>query len=771
MQRLYRQGSPTLVGLFGSLLIVVFQRNIPEPFGGILTSLIYMGIVIAAGLLGGWRYGVATTIFTITMAMFFFEPPYFTYDIYSSDFLRLPAYSLIGATLTFICELLRIAWTRIELRQHELEMEVNERRKAQIAERLRADELMTTLASIGDGVIRTDAECRITFMNPVAEQLLGCQSEQAAGQMLTDLFQVVDDATRQPLVTPAKIALSQGNPVSFATQGAHAVLISQDGIERHIDDSAAAIRDASGNVIGSVLVFRDISERLRAQAALLESERRYRAIGESNDYGVWLCNAVGRCTYLSESFLRLVGMTMEECADFGWTKALHPDEEEATIAAWKSCIETGGRWDRENRFKGADGEWHSVLARGVPVRNERGEIISWAGINLDIGRLKQVEQQLRDDDRRKDEFLATLAHELRNPLAPIVNSLHIMKMPNADAEIIQRTREMMERQVHHLVRLVDDLLDVSRVMRGKTELRLEQVEMATVVNRAVEMVQPLINEKHHRLDLSIPSNSLTVNADPVRLAQVIGNLLTNAAKYTDPNGTIDVSVRSDRNQVELTVRDNGIGIAPDMVPYIFDLFVQADHRSTKTQGGLGVGLTLVKTLIEMHGGSVEVNSPGLGQGSEFTIRLPLEPTDPVDHHDVRGTGIETASQPSSLRLLVVDDNQDAAVSLARLLTLEGHEVRIAHSGTDAFEILKTFLPHLLLLDLGMPDMDGYEVASRIRKMPGLENIVIAALTGWGQVEDRRKTSEAGFDYHLMKPLDLHELETILADRHKLYVKH
>ncbi len=375
----------------------------------------------------------------------------------------------------------------------------------------------------------------------------------------------------------------------------------------------------------------------------------------------------------------------------------------------------------------------------------------------------QLYQALREADRRKDEFLATLAHELRNPLAPIRNALQILKMPRVDAQTVERSRDMMERQVHHLVRLVDDLLDVSRVMRGKIELRKERVELATVVARAVETVQPLVDAQGHQLSVRLPSDSLPIDADPVRLAQVVGNLLTNAAKYTEPNGRIGLTAEREGDLAVLRVRDNGIGIAPQMLPRIFELFVQADHATTKAQGGLGIGLTLVKNLVEMHNGTVEARSEGLGRGSEFVVRLPLS-SHPLDQDQGRGTGQQAHEppSPSGYRLLVVDDNQDAANSLAMLLKLQGHEVRVAYSGVAALEMTKAYAPDVVFLDIGMPGMDGYEVARRLRQQPGLGKVVLAALTGWGQQEDRRRTAEAGFNHHLVKPPEPQVLEGVLA---------
>lgn len=376
----------------------------------------------------------------------------------------------------------------------------------------------------------------------------------------------------------------------------------------------------------------------------------------------------------------------------------------------------------------------------------------------------QLYEALRESDRRKDEFLATLAHELRNPLAPIRNSLQILKLRRADEDTVERSLDMMERQLHHLVRLVDDLLDVSRVVRGKIDLRKEKVELATIIARAVETIQPLIDANNHHLTVHSPSDSVLLNADPVRLSQVVANLLANAAKYTEPGGNILIDAERDGESAVLRVRDDGIGIDKNLLAHIFDLFVQADHTSTRSQGGLGIGLTLVKNLVELHHGTVQARSEGLGKGSEFVVRLPIargannegdgrERLAPA-HGPTPGTGF---------RLLVVDDNHDAANSLAMLLTLKGHEVAAAYSGSAALELVKNYEPDLVFLDIGMPGMDGCEVARRLREDVRERRLILVALTGWGQEEDRKRTTEAGFDYHLVKPPDATALEAVLAN--------
>lgn len=531
---------------------------------------------------------------------------------------------------------------------------------------------------------------------------------------------------------------------------------------RWVSAVAYPLRDEVGAIREIVLVHDDITARRQAEEATQASERLYRAIGESIDYGIWICDPQGRNVYASESFLKLIGMTQEQCSAFGWADMLHPDDVEPNLAKWAECVRTGKQLDVEHRFRGVDGQWHSTLARGVPVRNEQGEITCWAGINLNISRIKNVEEKLREADRRKDEFLAILAHELRNPLAPICNSLQILKMPKVDASTVQQTREMMERQVNHLIRLVDDLLDVSRVMQGKIELRKERVDLALIVARAIETVQPLIDAQKHKLEIALPSEPLELDADPIRLSQVIGNLLSNSVKFTAANGHLRLSAWRDGNDAMLKIEDNGIGIAAESLPHIFELFVQADQGTTKAHGGLGVGLTLVKKLVEMHNGTVQVHSSGLGKGSEFEIRLPLaiRPyAKQIEHQNGETTQYKG---PDSHRILVVDDNQDAALSLAMLLRLQQHEVEIAYDGISALEAATKFRPNLIFLDIGMPVMDGIEVAKRIRKTPELEKVVLVALTGWGQQEDRRRTTEAGFDQHLVKPPDPQLIENLVA---------
>jgi signal transduction histidine kinase/PleD family two-component response regulator len=377
---------------------------------------------------------------------------------------------------------------------------------------------------------------------------------------------------------------------------------------------------------------------------------------------------------------------------------------------------------------------------------------------LDNARLYQ---ENREANRRKDEFLAMLAHELRNPLAPILNALHILRLSGTDSEDAEKARETAERQVRHMVRLVDDLLDVSRITRGKIELRKEPVELAGVVARAVESSRPLLDGRSHRLEVSAVPEGVWVEADPTRLEQILANLLNNAAKYTEPGGRIWLTARQDNGAVEVRVKDTGIGLAPDMLPRVFEPFVQVDQSLERAQGGLGIGLTLVRSLVEMHGGTVQAQSAGLGQGSEFVVRLPvLAPSAAAAARPVAAT---EPSPVRPLRVLLVDDHKDSAESLATVLRLQGQEVNLAHDGPSALAAAQAFRPEVVLLDIGLPGMDGYQVAQRLRERTDFQEIMLIALTGYGQEEDRRRSLAAGFNYHLVKPVDHELLGQILRD--------
>lgn len=676
--------------------------------------------------------------------------------------------------------------------------DVTERRGVEQRLRIKA----RLLDTVGQAVIVTDQHGTITFWNHYAESLYGWSKEEAIGSPV-----ITRTVAHDQIDTAGEILdrLKEGEPWSGEF---HARRKNGATFPAHVTNTP--LLDDEGNLTAIIGISIDISEQKRVEQALRFLSDASATLADVVDY--------------ESTLQKVAGLSVPHFADWcavdmveqdGTTRRLavvHSDPAKVQIAedlnrlyppppgaphSLSAVLRTG----QPQLLHEISSEMLAQIARGpdhlrmlqelaprsymcVPLRGRRGTIGGMTFVSAESGRHytradldfaqevarraaiaienSQLYAELRDTDRRKDEFLATLAHELRNPLAPICNALQVLKMPRIDAATTQQTTEMMERQTRHLVRLVDDLLDVSRVMRGKVELRREQVELATIVARAVETVKSLMEVHKHQLEIKFPKESMLLDADPVRLVQVVGNLLTNAAKYTEPGGQITLTAVCQDNEAVLTVADNGIGIAPHMLSQVFELFVQADHTTNRAQGGLGIGLTLVKNLVELHGGTVDVFSTGLHEGSQFTVRLPLLQPATGSAGDADVADNQATNIPTGHRLLVVDDNRDAAVSLAMLLRFLGNEVHVAHDGPAALELAESVKPAMVFLDLGMPGMDGFEVARRLRESHHLSGVVIAALTGWGQQEDRRRTAEGGFDHHLVKPPDPQLLKDLLA---------
>jgi signal transduction histidine kinase/ActR/RegA family two-component response regulator len=399
----------------------------------------------------------------------------------------------------------------------------------------------------------------------------------------------------------------------------------------------------------------------------------------------------------------------------------------------------------------------------VPVIGTSGAVEAVAGSTRDITERKQAEQALREADRRKDEFLAVLAHELRNPLAPVLNALELMRITRGKEEE-DPLRQMMERQIKHMAHLVDDLLDVSRIATGKIVLRKEPLNLAEVVQSAVEVSRPLIDAARHKLTVTIPARTLRVDGDKTRLAQILCNLLANAAKYTPEGGEISLSIIDEQQNVFIRVKDNGIGIPAEMLPRIFAMFTQVDRHQGRSQGGLGIGLSLVRSLVEMHGGTVKASSDGPGLGSEFEVCLALLPDGQLECRDKGKPDADPphAKDASQVRILIVDDNVDVAETLEQLLKFMGNDVRTADDGPSALEMAQIFRPHVVLLDIGLPGMSGHEVARKMRQMSEVKDAALIAQTGWGQDDDKRRSEEAGFDAHLVKPVAIAELNRLIA---------
>lgn len=508
-------------------------------------------------------------------------------------------------------------------------------------------------------------------------------------------------------------------------------------------------------------------QRPRPNPVLHNGELQFRRLLETLPAGAYTCDPEGLITYFNQHAERLWGRAPELhstvdrfCGSFKlfWTDGSPMSHDQCWMAM---TLKEGREYNgHEVLIERPDGQRLTALAHANPIRDDSGKLLGAVNVLVDISDRKRGEQALREADRRKDEFLATLAHELRNPLAPIRTALEIMKRADARGEEVDQARSTMERQLMQLVRLVDDLLDVSRITRNKLELRKELVNLATIVHRAVEMSRPVIESMGHELTVSLPQAPVQLEADVTRLAQVFQNLLNNAARYSERGGHIWLIAEREGTDLTIRVRDTGIGIPANMLPRIFEMFTQVDQSKERGQSGLGIGLALVRSLVELHGGTITAHSEGQGKGSEFVVRLPILERP----HQERAPSVEAQQAAPTLkrRLLVVDDNRDAATSLATLLRLTGYDVHMAHDGEEAVAAASALRPEVVLLDIGMPKLNGYDAARRIREKPWGKKILLVALTGWGQDEDRRRSSEAGFNHHLVKPLDLDALQRLLV---------
>lgn len=526
---------------------------------------------------------------------------------------------------------------------------------------------------------------------------------------------------------------------------------------------------ADQTVGGLVLVSEIITQRLRAQRRLHDSETRLELAIRAGALGIYDYDLLQERTTWDARVRELWGVSPGETVTFDtFLSGLHPEDRDATLRLLEESLgpRSNGTHAAEYRVVSRrDGSIRWISSTGT-VFFDQGKPVRMVGIVQDITDRKQAElalahsaEELRRADERKDAFLATLSHELRNPLAPIRTAAEILASPSLTAEQLTWARQVIQRQTSHMASLLNDLLDVARITRGKLVLKKERVALKSVVESAVEAARPLLDQKGHHLQLLLPTPEALLEADPLRLSQVLSNLLGNAAKYTEPGGQIELTAEVTGGTLRLVVKDNGIGIPPEALGHIFDMFWQVESGKAHGQGGLGIGLAFVKSLVELHGGTIEALSAGPGQGSEFIVHLPagvpVEPAAPAPEEVPGGTG-------GGLRVLLADDNQDAADSLAMLLTLSRHEVRVAHGGLEALEIATTFRPEVALLDLGMPEMDGYALARALREAPWAARLRLIALTGRGLEEDKVRTKAAGFDHHLIKPVNPEALEQLLV---------
>ena len=665
-------------------------------------------------------------------------------------------------------------------------------------------QLAAIVESSHDAILSLDLDGTITSWNRGAEKLYGYLAEEVVGKPISVL--IPSDHTDD---FPAIIErLRKGTPIEhFET-----VRVAKKGRRIDVSLSVSPILNADRRLIGASKIARDITERKQAENAVRESEERLTAELQATIRLHALSSRLLSADNLTPALEDVLENAIQTCgADFGTVQLLNAQSGVLEIVVQRGCqedflsqirtmqmnagtacalamqrgerimiedVEVDTGYEPLRQFAASAG-YRAV--QSMPLKTHDGAIVGILSIHFqrphriserdqrlldlyarhaaDLIERLRYEQALRDADRRKDEFLATLAHELRNPLAPLRNGLQVLRLAGADKEIADQAMAMMERQLGQMVHLIDDLLDLSRISRGKIELRQERIQLSKAIQQAVETSQPAIEQAGHDLTIEVASGPVYVDADVTRLAQVFSNLLNNAAKYTEQGGRIRLSMRRQGAEAVVSVQDNGMGIPANMLPKVFDIFTQVDRNLERSQGGLGIGLSIVKRLVEMHGGSVEAKSDGHGRGSEFIVRLPVV----LSGIQPQGDQVEVVRSSSRRRVLVVDDNQDAAVSLAMMLELLGNETKTAHDGLAALNAAAIYQPDLILLDLGMPKMNGYDTARHIRKQPWGKNVVLVALTGWGQDEDRRKSQEVGFDMHMTKPIEPASLEKLLAN--------
>jgi PAS domain S-box-containing protein len=613
--------------------------------------------------------------------------------------------------------------------------------------------LEVTLKSIGDAVIVTDVHGRVTFLNTVAERVTGWPMADARHQPFEKIFRIVNEFSGSPVEHPVAKVLETGGIVGLAN---HTILISRDGRRIPIDDSGAPVRLPNGEIIGIVVVFRDVTERKHAEHA----RAWLAAIVESSDDAIASKTLDGIVTSWNPGATRLFGYEPDEIIGKPITTIIPPElhSEEVEILA---RLRRGDRIEHYETVRIAkDGRRVDISLTLSPIRGEDDTIIGASKIARDITERKRNERLLREADRRKDEFLATLAHELRNPLAPICAAAELLKHAKSLAPELRAATAILERQARQMTHLVDDLLDVSRITSGRIRLHPEPVELKDLLKTVIETYRHSAETARHQIALAASAESVYVSGDRIRLTQIISNIFHNAVKYTPPGGKIEIALRTEDQHAVMSVRDNGMGIPPEMLEHIFEPFAQLDRSYERPDAGLGIGLTLAKRLADLHGGRIEARSAGRGKGTEFVIHLPAIAAVPAKHAPPRRADPELSV---GCRVLIADDNHDAAVSLSMLLQSMGHDTRVVHDGVEALEEAELFRPDVVLLDIGMPRLDGYETVRRMASQPWAATTRIVAVTGWGQETDRQRAKDAGFHRHLVKPVDLDALREVMSD--------
>lgn len=628
--------------------------------------------------------------------------------------------------------------------------DITELKKAE-AEIQRTSTILDTINEITPTLIyMKDLEGRLIFGNPATQALIArIGTEHLAGEPgnahVPDGFREAIDhndghvmQTGETITVEETVPTCQGNVVLISTK--------------------SPFRDDKGQIAGLIGVSTDITERKKAENAIKESESRFRNMADAAPVLIWVCDSSTSCTYFNATWLDFTGRSMEEELGSGWLDSVHPDDVERVKATIDEAVRHRRPFTMEYRLRRHDGEYRWLIDRATPRFESDGELAGYIGSCNDITDTKEAIQGMQEADKRKDEFIALLAHELRNPLAPIRSSTDYLKLRGELDPDAMWALDIIGNQVNHLSRLVDDLLDVARITRNLIELRKERISLNDVVNAAVETCRPAIDAARHHLTISLASPSPTIEADFARLNQVLQNLLLNAAKYTPEGGQIELRASAGQEEAMISVTDNGIGLHADDLESIFEIFVQADRGTARSQSGLGIGLTLVQRLVHMHGGSIRASSEGPGLGSTFAITLPIcrDASTALDSNPC-----SNMTNTSAKSILIVDDNRDAADVLGKMAEFLGNDVRVVYGGVQAIEAVKERRPDLILMDLGMPEMDGYQAVRALIDSGDAQGTILVALTGWGQEEDKERTRQAGFHHHVVKPVSLTTLTELL----------
>lgn len=634
--------------------------------------------------------------------------------------------------------------------------DLSERRQWELALEESQRELQRLADNTPDILTRFDRDLRYVFVNLAIEKATGRAPTEILGKSNRDLGMPADLCDLWDAAVRTVFEQRQPSVLDFAFEGFSGT--------RQYESRLVPEFGADGSVDFVLGVTREVTETRAAESATLASEARLQIALSAASAGAWAWHILtGQVTWSPETYA-LYGYELADGMPLraDWEARIHPDDRTLRNSAVTAALEgRAPEFRSEFRVVHPDQGTRWLLGVGKVEFGPMGEPIQMAGINLDITERKLLEQELLRGDERKDEFLATLAHELRNPLAPIRNALQLMNISPAGGPAASKARDIIERQLGHMVRLVDDLMDVSRINSGRIELQQARLPVQAVLEHALETSVPFVEAGAHTLTVTVPDEPVWVYGDLTRLVQVVANLLNNAAKYTPSGGRISLSMRVEDGDTVITVSDNGSGMSADLLPKVFDMFIQEAGNRERAQGGLGIGLSLARKLLAMHGGSITAESPGLGFGSTFVVRLPSADIAATPETDDVPPGGTLAPQKAGRRVLVVDDNVDGAESLTMLLDMFGHQARAVHDGPAALTAADSFRPDVVFLDIGLPGMNGYEVAKRLRSEPALESIVLIALTGWGSEDDRRKSKEAGFDHHLVKPVDAGQVRRLL----------